>query len=123
MTYQQSPLVDEYIAQFSGETHERLSHLRAAIQATFPKTIEDISYGMPTYRPAPGKRGIVHFAAAKDHIGLYAIFDPKSNAPMHKKMQPYRTGRGTLQFKNDVPFPMTTIRQILVYHATKVNEA
>lgn len=122
MSYQSSPLVDEYIAHFSGETNERLSHLRAAIQATFPKTIEDISYGMPTYRPAPGKRGVVHFAASKDHIGLYAIFDPKSNAPMHKKMQPFRTGRGTLQFQHSQPFPMTTIRQILAYHAAKIDE-
>lgn len=122
MSYQHSPLVDEYIARFDDETKKRLTLLRSAIQATFPHTIEDISYGMPTYRPAPKKRGIVHFAASKDHIGLYAIFDPKSNAPMHKKMDPYRTGRGTLQFKHSDPFPMTTIRQILTYHASKIDE-
>lgn len=121
MTYQQSPLVDEYIAHFGPDTRERLTRLRAAIQATFPTTIEDISYGMPTYRPAPGKRGLVHFAAAKGHIGIYAIFDPKSNAPLHKKMQLYRTGKGTLQFSNGKPFPMGTIRQILAYHASKID--
>lgn len=121
MTYQSSALVDEYIARFSGETKERLSLLRSAIQATFPHTVEDMSYGMPTYRPAPKKRGLVHFAAAKDHIGIYAIFDPKSDAPMHKKMQAYRTGKGTLQFSNSQKFPITTIRQILAHHATKVS--
>lgn len=121
MTYQHSPLVDEYIAHYKGETKERLSALRAAIQATFPQTIEDMSYGMPTYRPAPGKRGLVHFAASKDHIGIYAIFDPKSDAPMHKKMQTYRKGKGTLQFQHDQPFPIATIRQILAHHATKVS--
>ena len=121
MSYQQSKLVDNYIAQFDKETKERLTWLRSVVQATFPKTIEDISYGMPTYRPAPGKRGIVHFAAAKDHIGLYAIFDPKNDAAMHDKMNPYRTGRGTLQFKNDTPLPRRTIRQILAHHASKVD--
>lgn len=120
MTYQQNPLVDEYITHFDPEIKERLTRLRSAIQAAFPHTIEDISYGMPTYRPAPGKRGLVYFAGAKGHIGLYAIFDPESSAPLHKKMQPYRTGKGTLQFSNEKPFPMDTIRQVLAYHAGKI---
>lgn len=117
MSYHKSPLVDEYIADFPEPVRERLSWLRSAIQATFPKTIEDISYGMPTYRPSPGKRGIVHFAAAKGHIGIYAIFEPKNDANIHRMMLPYRTGRGTLQFKNDEPLPKGTIRKLLAYHA------
>ena len=117
MSYQQSPLVDEYIAQFPQPIRERLSSIRSAIQATFPKTIEDISYGMPTYRPAPERRGIVHFAAPKGHIGIYGIFEPKNDSYLHGKMLPYRTGRATLQFKNDEPLPMGTIRKILAYHA------
>ena len=117
MSNQPSPRVDEYINRFDTETQRRLQLLRHAIQATFPKTIEDISYGMPTYRPAPKKRGVLHFAASKDHIGIYAIFDPKNNSVIHSKMQPYRTGRGTLQFRHDKPFPMTTIRQLLAYQA------
>lgn len=122
MSYQQSPLVDEYIDRFGDETKRRLELLRHAIQATLPKTIEDISYGMPTYRPAPKKRGIVHFAASKGHIGLYAIFDPKNNSVIHEKMKPYRTGKGTLQFSNTEPFPMATIRQILSFHAGHLND-
>ena len=118
MAYQQSKLVDEYIARFDAETQRRLHLLRNAIQATFPHTIEDISYGIPTYRPEPGKRGLVHFGAAGGHIGIYGIFDPKNNSTIHEKMKPYRTGRGTLQFKNSDPLPMVTIRQILIYHAS-----
>jgi len=118
MPYQQSKLVTEYIERFDAETQRRLEKLRQAIQITFPHTIEDTSYGMPTYRPKPGKRGILHFAAAASHIGIYAVFDPKNNSTMHEKMKPYRTGRATLQFKNNEPFPMGTIRQILVYHAS-----
>jgi len=117
MSYQQNQLVDKYIAQFPEPIQERLSFMRSAIQATFPKTIEDISYGMPTYRPGPGKRGIVHFAATKDHIGLYAIFEPKNDANMHRMMLPYRSGKGTLQFKNDEPLPKGIIRKIIAHHA------
>jgi len=74
---------------------------------------------MPAYRPAPERRGIVFFAATKGHIGLYAVFEPKSNAPMHDKMKKYRTSKATLQFRNDEPLPKHTIREILAYHATK----
>lgn len=119
MAYQQSKLVDEYIARYGAETQRRLQRLRKAIQATFPKSIEDISYGLPTYRPAPKKRGIVHFGAQKGHIGLYAVVDVRSNSVIHDKIQHYQTGRGTLQFKNDEPFPMATIRQILTFHKTR----
>ncbi len=72
---------------------------------------------MPTYRPAPKKRGIVHFAAPKNHIGIYGIFEHRNNSVFHETSKPYRTGRATLQFPNDQPFPMTDIRQILAYHA------
>lgn len=117
MSYQHSPLVDEYIAQFSEPIRERLSSIRSIIQATFPKTIEDISYGMPTYRPAPKKRGIIHFAAQKNHIAIYAVFEPKNDALMHRLMLPHRSGQGTLQFKNDEPLPVEKIRKIVTYHA------
>lgn len=122
MSYRQSPLVDEYIAGFSGEVHDRLIKLRRAIQATFPKTVEDISYGMPTYRPAEGKRGILHFAATKDHIGIYAIIEAPKDHVSHSLVAPYRTGKGTLQFQHSQPFPMSTIRQILAYHASKFED-
>ncbi len=118
MPYQQSPLVTEYIARYDAETQRRLQKLRNAIQVTFPNTIEDISYGIPTYRLTPTKRGIVHFGAAKGHIGIYGIFDVRNNAVIHEKMQKYRTGRGTLQFSSLVPLPMSDIRQILIFHKT-----
>ena len=120
MSYQQNPLVDEYIAQFSGETKERLIWLRSAIQATFPKSIEDISYGIPTYRPAPERRGIVHFGASKDHLGLYGIIEAKKDHVSHELIAPYRTGKGTLQFKHSDKLPKRSIRGILAYHASTI---
>src|SRR5690606_41008171 len=108
----------EYIARYDAETQRRLNLLRKAIQATFPNTIEAISYGIPTYRTAPKKRGIVHFGASKDHIGIYGVLDIRSNAPIHDIMQPYRSGRGTLQFPHNAPLPMADIRQILMFHKT-----
>lgn len=122
MSYQQSNLVSEYIAKFDAETQRRLETLRKIVQSTLPKTIEDISYGIPTYRPEPKKRGVVHFGATKSHIGIYGIFDPVNNSTIHEAMKPYRTGKGTLQFQNDEHFPITIIRQILAYQAAHLKD-
>lgn len=119
MGYQTNPLVDEYIAQFSPEVQHKLQQLRRAIQDAFPKTVEDISYGMPTYRPAPAKRGIVHFANFEKHIGLYAVFMPDENSALAEGLKQYNTGKGTLQFKHGSPLPIGIIREALAFHAAK----
>ena len=120
MSYQESKDVTVYIAQFDHPVRDRLTQLRHLIQSRFPHSIEDISYGMPCYRPATGKRGVVYFAAAKKHIGLYAVVDAEPNEPIHPVLQKYKTGRGTLQFKNTAPFPIDSINEILLYQATKL---
>lgn len=121
MSYQQNPLVDQYIAQFPSEVQERLTTLRHAIQGTFPKSVEDISYGIPTYRPEPEKRGFVHFGATKEHIGIYGIVEAPKDHVSHELIAPFRTGKGTLQFKHDVTFPIGKIRRILAFYAGRVD--
>jgi uncharacterized protein YdhG (YjbR/CyaY superfamily) len=120
MSYKSSPRVTEYIDQYTGTIHERLTLLRETIQAVFPHTIEDISYGMPAYRPAPNKRGIVYFAYAKDHIGIYGIIEPTNNSNMAATLAPFRTGKGTLQFAHTQPFPIEAIRDILKYYKARI---
>lgn len=120
MTYRQNKLVDQYIAQFPPDIRERLTLLRSIAQAALPNSIEDISYGMPAYRLEPKKRGVVFFGAAQDHIGIYGIFEPQYDRFMHEKMSHYRTGKGTLQFKNNVKFPTGTIRKILAFQAAQL---
>lgn len=119
MPYQQSSLVDEYIARFGAETQRRLKLLRKAVQATFPKSTEGMSYGMPTYTLGGG-RNIVHFNANRGKVGIYGITIASHDSALHARMQPYHTSRATLQFSNEDPFPMMTIRQILAYQATKI---
>ena len=65
--------VDAYIAQAPQEVQGRLRELRVAIRAVAPSAQERISYGMPFYAY---KGRLVYFAAAKKHIGIYAITTP-----------------------------------------------
>lgn len=121
MTAQQDPRVDAYIAQFPFQLQERMKVLRKTIQKTFPTAIEDISYKMPAYRLKPGKRPVVFFAAYEKHIGLYAVLTPDEST-LYKKIAPYNTGKGTLQFKNDEPLPIILIEQVLANHYGQINK-
>ncbi len=60
--------IDDYIAQFSPEMQERLQALRTAILEAAPGAGEKISWNMPTFTL---NGNLVHFAAHKNHIGLY----------------------------------------------------
>lgn len=120
MTYQESDLVTKYISHYDAEVKRRLILLRKAIQEVFPSTIEDISYGIPTYRPAPKKRGIIHFGAAKDHIGIYAVLDGIGNEKVKSLMKAHQTGRGTLKFDTNKDFPIDDIKLILLAHRDKL---
>lgn len=112
-TPQPATTVDNYIAQFEPPMQERLSELRQLIQSVLPNTIEDISYGMPAYRPQPKKRPIVFFGMAKNHIGLYALSE-KLSPQLRERVAPHVTGRGTLQFAHSAPLPLKLIEEILL---------
>ncbi len=124
MTAQSDPRVDEYISQFPEQSQERMKMLRKIIRRTFPTAIEDISYKMPAYRLEKDKRAVVFFGAYEKHIGLYAVLTPNEST-LYKKIEPYNTGKGTLQFFNDEPLPVVLIEQVLANHyiqITKLNQ-
>jgi uncharacterized protein YdhG (YjbR/CyaY superfamily) len=60
--------VDEYIAQQPVGVREKLEQMRAVVREAAPEAEESISYMMPTFKLGGV---LVHFAAFKNHIGLY----------------------------------------------------
>lgn len=64
--------IDEYIAAQDEAAQPRLWELRSILQAVLPDTQERISWSMPTYWKG---RNIIHFGAAKKHIGLFSRKD------------------------------------------------
>ncbi len=115
MTQQLDPRVDEYIAHFPLPQQERMKVLRKIILKTYPTAIEDISYKMPAYRLKAGKRAVVFFGAYEKHIGIYAVLTP-DDSKLYKEIEPYNTGKGTLQFDNDKPLPDNLIERVLANH-------
>jgi uncharacterized protein YdhG (YjbR/CyaY superfamily) len=108
---------DQYIGSFPAATRKLLRELRALIREAAPDANEKISYGIPTF----AQNGtLVHFAAFANHLGLYGA--PGAPASLERKLQKYRTGKGTLRFSLDQPIPANLVRQLVTF-AVKRNAA
>ena len=60
--------IDAYIAEQPESIQTLLNQVRDAIRTAIPDAEERISWRMPTFWK---KHNIIHFAAFKNHIGLY----------------------------------------------------
>lgn len=102
--------VNEYIAAFPKDVQEKLETLRKTIQKAAPEATEKIGYGIPTF---VFHGNLVHFAAFKDH---YSFFPASSGINEFKKeLAPYITGKGTISFPLDKPFPLPLITKIVKF--------
>jgi len=109
--------IDQYIRSFPAPTQKLLKGLRATIREAAPHASEKISYGIPTLFQ---NGNLVHYAAYANHIGLYGA--PHAPIAFARKLEKYRTGKGTLQFPIDQPIPLELVRQI-VQRRVKENSA
>lgn len=108
--------VDEYINTFPDETQEVLQKIRTLIRKLAPNAPEGISYQIPAYQL--GKGYYIYFSGWKDHVSLYPV--PKGDDHFTQKLAPFRTGKGTLQFKLDQPIPYDIIETIVLGHLDNV---
>jgi uncharacterized protein YdhG (YjbR/CyaY superfamily) len=103
--------MDEYIATFPRDVQDTLEKLRQIIRESAPKSVETISYGIPTF-DLNGKH-LVHFAAYKNHVGFY----PTSSGitRFKKELSRYELSRGTVRFPIDEPIPFDLVKKIVRY--------
>jgi uncharacterized protein YdhG (YjbR/CyaY superfamily) len=100
--------VEAYIATFPPDVQAKLESIRAAIRDAVPRTTEAISYDIPTFY-LDGK-AVVYFAGWKRHISLYPI--PGGDPDLGTEIEPYKSGKGTLQFRLDRPIPLDLIGRV-----------
>jgi uncharacterized protein YdhG (YjbR/CyaY superfamily) len=101
---------DEYTGQFPPEIQERLVALRETIHNAAPEAAEKISWRMPTFVQ---NGNLVHFAAHKNHIGLYP--GPAAIEAFADRLTGYESSKGAIQFPNKTPLPLELIREIVLY--------
>jgi uncharacterized protein YdhG (YjbR/CyaY superfamily) len=102
--------VDEYLARVPEPGRSTLMKVRSVIRSVVPKeTTEVISYGIPTFRY---KRGLVAFAAFKDHCSFFPLGSSVLGA-FQEDLKEFRVSKGTLHFPLDKPLPAALVRKIV----------
>ncbi len=107
--HQRSP-IDAYISTFPANVQDLLNQMRQIIAEAAPKAIEKMSYGMPTFFL---RKNLVHFAAAKNHIGFYPA--PSGVQAFKDELTQYKTSKGAIQFPLDTPLPKELVASIVAF--------
>jgi uncharacterized protein YdhG (YjbR/CyaY superfamily) len=102
--------IDDYIKSFPPGIQKLLQQVRASIQKAAPGAEETIKYAMPTFML---NGNLVHFAAFKNHIGLYPT--PNGIEAFKKELSVYKGAKGSVQFPLDQPMPLELIGKIVKY--------
>ena len=99
--------IDEYIAAQPEGLKPYITAVRNSIRAAIPEAEERISWSMPTYWKG---HNIIHFAAHKKHLGLYA--GTEAVIVFQERLAGYKTSKGTIQFPYAKPIPLELIAEI-----------
>lgn len=102
--------IDEYIAKQSEDVKPYLKQIRDVIKSALPDAQERISWRMPTFW---SKQNIIHFAAYKNHIGIYP--GDKAIEFFSEFLTEYKTSKGALQLPYNKPLPLDLIAKMAVW--------
>ena len=109
--------IDEYIAGFPKDTQEILQKLRATIKKAAPEAEETINYAIPTFTL---NGNLVHFAAAKNHIGFYPA--PSGIKAFEQELSIYEGAKGSVKFPLDKPLPLSLVSKIVKFRVKENGE-
>lgn len=88
--------IDEYILNQEEAKQPALNHIREIVEAALPEAEERIAWSMPTYWR---EHNILHFAAAKKHIGFYP--GPAAVEHFTEELKDYTTNKGSIHIPYD----------------------
>jgi uncharacterized protein YdhG (YjbR/CyaY superfamily) len=109
--------VEEYILAQSKEDQKLLNQIKKSILEVVPDAEACISYQMPTFK----RNGIlIHFAAMKEHIGLY----PGPEAIVHfiNQIKPYDCSKGSIRVPKTSEMPIQLIQDICFFRMKMLSE-
>jgi uncharacterized protein YdhG (YjbR/CyaY superfamily) len=102
--------VDAYLKSLTPDQRSAVEKLRATIAAAAPDLEEGITYSMPGF--LLGGKGIVAYAAFKDHYSFFPMSTRAINA--HRDELGERvTGKGTISFEYGKPLPTSLVKKVV----------
>ncbi len=112
--------IDEYILAQDECIRDQLQNVREVIRDELPNAMEKICWSMPTYWQG---HNIIHFAAAKKHIGLYS--GPEAVAFFAERLQKAscKFSKGAIQIPYSDDLPLTLISEIAAWCRDTGNHA
>ena len=102
--------IDAYIATQDEAIQPKLRELRSIIRSAIPEAEERIAWSMPTYWKG---QNILHFSAAKKHIGLYP--GEKAVAVFAEDLQDFDVEKGTIRLSYEKELPADLITKIAAW--------
>lgn len=103
-------VIDDYLAEHDGEHLRLMNELRALITSHAPEATEALSWGMPTFKL---NGNLVHFAAGKNHVGLYPGADGVAFVADAVDELGLKRSKGTIQLPLDRPLPVALVSRLL----------
>lgn len=101
---------ESYFAATPAPARERLLLIQAEVERALPGLQRCISYRMPAFRWAQGRRPFFYFAAFKKHVGIYPPLH--ADAALVAETAPYRGPKGNLSFAHDQALPLDLIVRV-----------
>lgn len=108
--------VEGYIVAAPAAMQPALRDLRRIVLTSASGAVEKISYGMPTYE-VNGRR-LLHFAAAKKHIGVYGLVHVDADVP--EALARYLDHRSTLRIPVEEPLPEDALASAIMRKADRL---
>ena len=109
--------VEDYLNSFPDETQYKLKLIRKTVKEIAPRSIESISYGMPSYKM--NGKPLVYFGGFDKHIGLYPTMSVIEI--FKEELAEYVSGKGSVQFPIDKPLPLELIDRIIRYRLSEID--
>lgn len=101
--------VDEYIKNADKEKQAVLKEVRILVKKVAPKSVEEISYGMPSYKLQD--RPLFYFASMKGHLGIYPT--PGPIATLKTELKNFSTSKGCVRVPYNEKLPKAIIKKLL----------
>lgn len=109
--------IGDYIRSQGENVQEKLFQIYQIIKKAAPQASEKLSWAMPTFYL---KGNLVHFAAHKNHIGLYP--GAEAIVEFKKELEGYETSKGAIQLPYKDPLPKELITKIVKYRVEMANK-